>query len=578
MFRTSSLRLVLNGAAEILGAATMRKVWLLTFARVAVGLLDLAGVFLLSLFSFVAIHDGSSTNSRLLYFSPLETSPLLLLGAALVTLSVKSLLSYYLNIKLTATLNARCSEVIKERSKALADTDKEKLDVFTTQQLHYMLTAGLRAGTTGVLNPLSTLMSEGSLLVLFAVFLLMTNTVAAVLTVISLGISSRQLHRFLSRRQYRNGQLTGSAAIKSVAGFQEGMHGYRELFVRGTLSTVLERFGNTEFEISRLQTAQTALGTLPRHVLETVVMLSLGLIAATSILIDDIQSAVLLLTVFGAATARILPSLIPLQASLAEIQVNLGKAIDLDAVLKFGGKSKRQIEIDDFNFEHVITPSLCFLDVSYKYPRAKGSALEEVKFDFVGPGWCAIDGPSGSGKSTIFDLLMGIRTPSSGEVQINGQDPWSFIKANPGYCAYLPQRVSVANSSIAENIAFGTPLDQIDLARVKELIDAVGLQVLSQRSDQGLLEPIGELGSSLSGGQLQRLGIARCLYSNPSILLLDESTTGLDELTQASVLNLLEKIKTTVLIVSISHDEKITRRADQVVKILEGRINGAGSC
>ena len=577
MFKTSSLRFILKSAAEILGAVTMRKVWLLTFARVAVGLLDLAGVFLLSLFSFVAIHESSSSNSRLLHFAPRAISPLLLLGAALLTLSVKSLLSYYLNVKLTATLNARCSEVISERAKALADTDKEKLDGFTTQQLHYMLTAGLRAGTTGVLNPLSTLVSEGSLLVLFAIFLLLTNAVAAILTVICLGISSRQLHRFLSRRQYRNGQLTGSAAIKSVAGFQEGMHGYKELFVRGTLTTVLERFGNIELKISRLQTAQTALGTLPRHVLETVVMLSLGLIAATSILIDDIQSAVLLLTVFGAATARILPSLIPLQASLAEIQVNLGKAIDLEAVLKFGGKYQQQLETDNPKSGHVVAPSLCFLDVSYKYPGAQVSALEEVKFDFVGPGWCAIDGPSGSGKSTIFDLLMGIRTPSLGTVLINGQNPWSFIRSNPGYCAYLPQRVSVANSSIAENIAFGTPLDQIDLSRVKELIDAVGLQVLSQRSEQGLLEPIGELGSSLSGGQLQRLGIARCLYSNPSILLLDESTTGLDELTQVSVLNLLEELKATVLIVSISHDERITRRADYVIKILDGRINRARS-
>jgi ABC-type transport system involved in cytochrome bd biosynthesis fused ATPase/permease subunit len=552
----------------------MRKVWSITAARVGVGFLDLLGVFLLSQFSSAALQNGNSVSSLVPFTDSWRMSPLTALGLALVALSTKSVMSYFLNIKLVKLLNKRCSEIIDNRSSAIADTDKEILDRSTSQNLHYTVTAGMRAGTVGVVGPLSTLISEGSLLLFFSVFLLATNVVAAALTMFILGVTSRQLHRYLSERQYRNGQLVGSANIHSLSTFQESMYGYKELLVRGNLKKSLHRFSAVESGLSELQTRQIALGTLPRHVLETVVMLSLGLIATTSLLFGDAESAILLLTLFGAATARILPSLIPLQASLSEIQVNLGRAFELDKVLILGGKSlalrETMMNPRAAGNQNVLT----FKSVSYRYPGAEQNALNEISFEFSGEGWFAIDGPSGSGKSTIFDILMGIRSPSTGSALINEQNPWNFVNQNAGYCAYLPQRISVSNNTIAENVAYGLHLDAIDLELVQKVMSSVGLEQIVQRSGLGLLEPIGELGSSVSGGQLQRLGIARCLYTNPSIILLDESTSGLDRETQSSILDLIEKLATKITVISISHDVNITQRASEVLRILDGRQVG----
>jgi ATP-binding cassette subfamily C protein len=568
---------ILRRSSSILGLKTMRRVWLITAARVGIGFLDLFGVFLLSQFSSAALQNGKSVSSLVPFTNTWQMSPLATLGQALVALSTKSVMSYFLNVKLVKLLNRRCSEIIDDRSNAIADTDKEILDSSTSQNLHYTVTAGIRAGTVGVIGPLSTLISEGSLLIFFSVFLLATNAIAAVLTMIILGVTSRQLHRYLSNRLYRNGQLAGSAGIRSLSAFQESMHGYKELLVRGNLHKSLHRFSSIERELSELQTRQIALGTLPRHVLETVVMLSLGLIATTSLLLKDVESAILLLTVFGAATARILPSLVPLQASLSEIQVNLGKAFELDKIFTLGGKSLslRQTitESDLSDIQTVLT----FDSVSYSYPGAELHALNGISFEFRGAGWFAIDGPSGSGKSTIFDVLMGIRTPSVGVALINGQTPWNFVNQNPGYCAYLPQRISVSNNSLAENVGYGLHLDEIDLELVQKLMNAVGLEQIFQRSGLGLLEPIGELGSSISGGQLQRLGIARCLYTNPSVILLDESTSGLDRETQSSILDVIEELAKTITVISISHDANITQRASEVLRILDGRRVGEGN-
>jgi len=563
----------IRNAISLVGNDTAVKTGLLTSARVGTSVLDLIGVYFLGSFSSAALNDEGTSAFALPLLPNFQLSPLLSLSIALIALTLKSGSSYLLQLLLVRNLNRRCSEIINEVSLKLEYAEKEDIDSLPSQALHYNSTAAIRAATVGILIPASTLFSEGILLLLFGFFLFSTNVLAATVSTLFLGVTSYQLHRILSKRQYVLGQRAGSAGISSLAIFQEMLFGYRELFVRGNLTTSISNFTAIETEISNIQTKQIALSTLPRHVLESTVMLILGLIATISIVYQDIQSAIVLLTIFGAATARILPSLIPLQASLAEIQTNLGKA-----------HSIRFIETSDNKIHHQFVPTqqqaqrtsdevrLTFNQVYYRYPDVDKWALESITFDFRGFGWFAIDGASGSGKSTIFDLLMGVRTPTHGEILLNNRNPWRFIKDNPGYCSYLPQKISVSNRSVAENIAYGTPLDQIDLEKVRNLLSMVQLDSLIGRSSKELFEPIGELGNKISGGQLQRLGIARCLYTNPKVILLDESTSGLDDASKSSVLDLIEQLSTQLMIISISHDMRITQRAAVVLKIRDGKV------
>jgi ATP-binding cassette subfamily C protein len=571
--KNSELLLAIKDASSDLGKKTMTLFWVLSAARILVGLLDVLGVFCLGLFSAQALNQTENTVTNFGGLRGIGTSPLTLLGLALVLLTVKSCLSYILNYYLIGVMNDRCSKVIYAKSSLICDSDIEILNRFSTQKLHFLLTAGLRASTLGILMPLSVIMVEGFLVTVFFIYLLVTNVLAALLAFAILGITSMLLHRFLAKRQYRNGQLAGSAGIRSLSSFQDAIHGYKELLVNGNLAAAIKRFSSIESETGSIQTRQTILGVLPRHVLESAVMVTLGSIAMISSLLGKSESAIVLLTIFGAAAARILPSLVPLQTSLAEIQVNLGKASEVSAIGDLGGKSKRifanlggQLESSQSQL------SVRFASVTYRYPEAMLSAVEELTFEFTGPGWYAIDGPSGSGKSTIFDILMGVSKPQFGHVTINGVDPWTYIQTNPGYCSYLPQRISVFNSSIAENVAFGQVIEQIDISRVITLLELVGLEELAQRLKSNPLEPIGEMADNVSGGQLQRLGIARCMYTKPSIFLFDESTSGLDSVSQKSILDLIEDLSRTCMVISISHDHKISDRASQIVRIETGRV------
>lgn len=563
---------VANSAAA-LGKPVMIRVWILTAARIVVGALDLVGVLFLSQFSSLALSASSVTSSVVPFVRSWKVAPITTLGLALVALSLKSVLSFLLHRSISRLLNSRCAEIIGERALLLAQENKDVLDAQSIAQLHYGLTAGIRAATTGVLSPLSTILAEGSLLLLFGAFLIFANPVAALLSIAILGITSWRLHSYLSSRIYRTGQLSGAAGIASLRKLQDGLRGYRELVVAGRLRHTLAQFGDVEQEVSELQTRQTILGVLPRHVLETVVMLSLGVIAVTSMLYADVTSSILLVTVFGAATARILPSLVPLQSSLAEIQTNLGKADVTSSVSWTVDRSETMTPNRQVTPENPTMLGIKFIDVSYRYPHSSTDVVKNVSFDFTGPGWFAIDGPSGSGKSTILDLMMGIRVPTSGHVRLCGDfEPRTFIQEHPGFCSYLPQRVEIVNGSIAENIAIGHVNREIDMIRVRHLLVTVGLESVVERLRDGVLTHVGEVEANMSGGQLQRLGIARCLYTSPRILLLDESTSGLDPSTQDGVLDVIQSLSRQILVLSISHDSEVSRRASSVIHLRDGEL------
>ena len=577
--KKSSVSDAIRVAVQLFGKRSISYVLLITMGRVLAGFVDLVGVALLSAFSAAALNEASNSqvdipgiSGSLLEF---DVSPLKLLFAALILLTFKSALSFFLSVVLTKTLNLKVARLIKDFSERVAHADKDWTDQFSTQELHYLLTAGIRAATSGVINPVSTIIAETALLSFFLVFLITTNWVASLLCLAILGASSYSLYRILSKRQYRIGQLTGSANITSMAIFQETIHGYRELLVRGTLVKHTNKFSNIESDVSKLLTRQAVLGLLPRHVLETIVIASLGAVAIVVSAGNSTKESLLLLTIFAATTARILPSLLPLQAAFAEVQTNMGLSERFIGAFNFispdSGKAKNDI---GSNGEKGIdrTPRISCRNISYRYPHSTQNALSKISFDFEGVGWFAIDGPSGSGKSTLFDILLGIKHPVNGTVSLNGMTPREFLDVYPGICAYLPQRITTSHSSIAENVAFGEVPVDINVELVEELLIRVGLADLIDRSPKGIWDTIGELGRSVSGGQLQRLGIARCLYTSPAVLLLDESTTGLDDASQEDILNLFSELSREVQIISISHDRKIVNRASKVILLDQGHI------
>jgi len=190
-------------------------------------------------------------------------------------------------------------------------------------------------------------------------------------------------------------------------------------------------------------------------------------------------------------------------------------------------------------------------------------------------------GSTGSGKSTTVDLLMGLLAPSAGRVLVDGADLHDpaypeRLAAWRAAIAHVPQSIYLADSSIAENIAFGVPRQQIDLARVQQAAAQAQIASFIEASHEGYDSFVGERGIRLSGGQRQRIGIARALYKRARVLVFDEATSALDTGTEEAVMAAVEGLSKELTIVLIAHRLSTVQRCDRVIRLAQGAVSADG--
>jgi ABC-type multidrug transport system fused ATPase/permease subunit len=188
----------------------------------------------------------------------------------------------------------------------------------------------------------------------------------------------------------------------------------------------------------------------------------------------------------------------------------------------------------------------------------------------------AIVGPTGSGKSTLIDLMLGVLSPTSGNIRIFGISPEKVPESHIRV-GYVPQRVYLTDGSIIENICFGESPDEWDESKVWTVLDKVLLKDFVHNLPQGLRTGVGESGSKLSGGQRQRIGIARALYLNPDLLVLDEATSALDAISESEITKTLERVEGELTTVVIAHRLSTVLNADKIVYLHKGQIQGIGT-
>ena len=186
-------------------------------------------------------------------------------------------------------------------------------------------------------------------------------------------------------------------------------------------------------------------------------------------------------------------------------------------------------------------------------------------------------GPSGAGKTSIVDVILGVIDPSSGQVQISGKAPSEAITQWPGALAYVPQDVIISRGTIRENVAIGFPVDVSNDDAIWKALEVAELSDFVRSFPTGLETEVGERGAKISGGQRQRLGIARALFTNPKLLILDEATSALDGETEANIAKSIQRLKGNVTVVMIAHRLSTIRDADLVVYMDRGSIIATGT-
>ena len=211
-------------------------------------------------------------------------------------------------------------------------------------------------------------------------------------------------------------------------------------------------------------------------------------------------------------------------------------------------------------------------NVSYTYPGTGKIIFSETNFKIDAGENIGLIGQSGSGKTTLINIITGLIEPKFGVVKINNKNLNDNIRSWQDKIGYVSQNIYLADDSLLFNVVFNKIGQKIDYDRVKYLIDMLDLNQLVISDKHELNFNVGEAGIKLSGGQIQRIGIARALYHNPSILILDEATNALDQKTEEKILKNIYNEMKNLTVISVSHDLKSLKYCKKIFEIVEKKI------
>ena len=425
--------------------------------------------------------------------------------------------------------------------------------------------------TFGLLLPGLLMISSLVLMVGIILTLLSIDAMVAIVAAVSFGASYAIVIRVCHRQLQRDSQRVATEQTRAVKALQEGLGGIRDILLDGTQMFFSEIYRKADHALKRAQGNNIFIGGSPRFAMEAI---GLALIAAFAYTLsrqsEGVVAGLPVLGVFALGAQRLLPVL---QQSYASWVTIVGTQASLVDLLEFLDQplptDTHQPEPAPLLFHDAIR----FDNVRFRYSSDGPWVLDGINLSITKGARVGFVGRTGSGKSTLLDLLMGLLEPSEGQILVDGQPiSGNRLRAWQRSIAHVPQSIYLADTTLAENIAFGVPPDTIDLDRVQQAARQAQIADFIESSPEGYQAYVGERGIRLSGGQRQRIGIARALYKQANVLVFDEATSALDNATEQSVMDAIEGLSRDLTILLVAHRLTTVRHCDTIVELELGRV------
>lgn len=434
-----------------------------------------------------------------------------------------------------------------------------------------------KVGTaTSVMISVVTVITSTVLFAAILLTLLAIDPVVAVIAAISFG-SAYGLIAWLTRHRLTyNSQRIANEQTQVVKALQEGLGAIRDVLLDGAQNVYCAVYRQSIMQLQRAGSENTFINQAPRYAMEALGMALIAVfVLAMSYRTGGIAAALPILGMLALGAQRLLPLMQQLYGNWSVVAGSKAALIDVLALLDQPLPAEAsQPEPEPLEFKNNIS----FENVCFHYGSKGPWVLDGINLEIPKGARVGFAGSTGSGKSTTLDLMMGFLDPTKGKILVDGHPiSHEHKRAWQRTIAHVPQNIFLSDASVAENIAFGIPANQIDLERVRKAADQAKIAEFIENRPEGYGAIVGERGVRLSGGQRQRIGIARALYKRASVLIFDEATSALDSNTELAVMEAIENLDQDLTILIIAHRLTTLVKCDAIVKLEAGKVVSLGS-
>ncbi len=582
---------IIRKLQTVLNKKQKRRVVLLFFMIIVGAVLETLGVsMILPIVTAVVEPDAFTSNkliaetSRIFGITSIEQFVLVMIFALIVIYVFKNLyllFMYYVQHAFICNSQFRVS--------------KDLLGIYFSKPYEYYLNANtsdilrtVYSDTTGVFSLLLEciqFLSEFVIALCIGILLLLIDFRMTVITclvvfgvtgVIALIFKNRlgaigQEARIRQSRMY-NSIIQSIMSIKDVKIFAKEDSFLEEYEVNG------KRFYN-------LSRSQKVLGSAPRLIIESVCIGAiLGYLAVMIMMGESVTSMLPQLSAFALAAVRLMPCANRMSTYLANIayykptldfvyeNVEMPQNIKVSATTDKELAGKAAAKKAGLPDKMPLHERISVKGITYSYPNSDKLIFDHANMEVPVGKSVGIVGKSGVGKTTVVDIILGLLDPAEGEILCDGVDVFSNYPGWLHNIGYIPQSINLMDDTIRANVAFGVPLEKIDEKRVWEVLEEAQLTDFVREQPDGIDTEIGERGIRMSGGQRQRLGIARALYHDPELLILDEATSALDNDTEAAIMDAINHFHGRKTMLIIAHRLKTIENCDLIYEVNDGEI------